>query len=603
MKKTTLLRLTLTVIALILTVTMVSSCGILNLIAAFVVNNASENKAVDFNTIEYQRPDFEKITKAFDDLIFAIEEGESTLSILSDLGNASKAFQEAQTQYQIADIQYYNDVNNTFAKRESEICAEEFAKLQVKVTKMYQAILDNDLQDSLMVGWTKQDFDSLAVRIKLCDDEYVTIEKNITELRNEYMEKIANLTFVYNGVAYTIDQALALLTHITDEAEYREKYNEIVSLYYKSMATTSGYIYLKLIKLNNRIAEKAGYDSYAEYAYENEYMRDYTPKEIKDVYNFVKKSVLPLYEKTAYAIDSDLLAGIYQKEMTIDNHREILKTYFGEINGNMLSAYDFMKQYNLYSIGNKAGMQEAGFTTYLASYEMPYLYLYTNGNIDDISSFVHEFGHFYSFYKNGLESDGIIDVSEIQSQANELLFLSYYKLTDEEREQYTLSKLNDLLTVIIEGCLYDEFQSYAHENIDSLNTPADLNKAFQAIADQYQYGDIYAGMPYQYLWAAISHNFVAPFYYISYAMSAMPAISIYSMSLDNRKEAIKIYNNITDETGYRSYLQVLKDNNLLTPFETPYYEKLEALILSFTADDTAKTASLPKPYGFLGIAA
>ena len=41
---------------------------------------------------------------------------------------------------------------------------------------------------------------------------------------------------------------------------------------------------------------------------------------------------------------------------------------------------------------------------------------------------IHEFGHFYEFYTYGDEATAQLDVDEIHSQANELLFLPVYFL-------------------------------------------------------------------------------------------------------------------------------------------------------------------------------
>lgn len=49
-------------------------------------------------------------------------------------------------------------------------------------------------------------------------------------------------------------------------------------------------IYLKLIKIRDKIAKLYGYPNYAEYAYESTYMRDYSLDDIDEVYKEVRKA-------------------------------------------------------------------------------------------------------------------------------------------------------------------------------------------------------------------------------------------------------------------------------------------------------------------------
>ena len=86
-------------------------------------------------------------------------------------------------------------------------------------------------------------------------------------------------------------------------------------------------------------------------------------------------------------------------------------------------------------------------------------------------------------------------------------------------------------------------------------------------------------------------------------MSALPAIQIYSTSLDDANAAIRIYRNVLDETGFRSYLTVLKDNGLTTPFDEKTYTDLAKLLGKITKTDNGTSVSIPMPYAYLGLAA
>lgn len=598
-------RILLTLIALILTVTMISSCGILNIIANYVVTGLeSVSGPVDYTTLEYERPDFEEIHAIFDDFLSDLKGGRSELSLSITLSEAYTLFNDAQTQYSIAQISYYNNVNDTSAKEESEICAEELAKLQVKLVEVYAAIVDYGLSETFLTGWTEHDFENLAIQKELYDEEYVEIQAELSKLQNEYLDLQASLEFKHNNRTFTIERVLELYENgeITEQDRLT-----LIGKYYAALSKEATPIYIRIIQYDNRIAEKAGFSTYREYASRFVYGRDFSVDDMILINEFVQGYVPDLYKSAVsfYSQSQDVLASIYQKNITIQDYHATLNNYFGTISPAMQEAYQFMLNNNLSSIGNEEGMQQAGFTTYLPSYEMPYIYLYTQGTIDDISSFVHEFGHFYSYYINGFESDGIIDVSEIQSQTNELLFLDYYDLTPIERKSLTFYKLSQMYLTIIDGCLMDQFQAYAHENIDLLDDYNDFNDGFAMIAEMYHYDELYFGFSYDAMWAGITHNFIAPFYYLSYAVSAIPAIEIFMISLDDRELALDIYRDILDETGYRPYTELLSDNALSSPFTYEIYEKLNGLFVKILNkyQTVSYEAALPEPYHFLGLAA
>ena len=148
--------------------------------------------------------------------------------------------------------------------------------------------------------------------------------------------------------------------------------------------------------------------------------------------------------------------------------------------------------------------------------------------------------------------------------------MPYYDLTEEQLEQYTLYCLSDTLLTIIQGCLFDEFQQIVYRE----NRSSDYNKLFVELAKSYRFDEVADPEILPNYWALVHHNFVMPMYYISYAVSALPALEIFFISQDDRDEAIDAYLSIVDETGYREYLDVLDDADLHSPFKDNTYQLL-----------------------------
>lgn len=568
-KNNRLCRVALILLSLVLTVTMLSSCGLVTILIPLFLPS---NSIPDFDSLEYERPDFDEITESFREVIDMIDGKKSNLRIQIKLSNAYGLYNDAYTQYSLLQIQYYNDTTDTEASDELAYCSEKFSELSILLKDVYVAIVDGGYADSLLPSWTEEDYAYLELQKKLYDEEYSSLSKERTEIENEYVALTTSITVNHGGKAITIEEAAAL--YMTGRID-AETYNRLVVEYYQKLNEKAAPLYFRLVEIDNRCAEKAGLSSYTEYYYRYVYSREYTPEDARKVHAYVKEKIVPLYRELTSNIDGSLLqSALYGLNDPIESYDKIIERYAKEISPSMSEAYSALKKYNLSSIGNEAGKQNAGFTTYLPSYNVPYLFLYTRGDLDDVASFVHEFGHFFAFYYNGLESDSIIDVSEIQSQANEWLFAPYYDLSDEEKEQYLAYRLSNTLSSIIEGCLFDEFQQEVYSG--AIRTPDEANEAFSQLAEEYSLDYGYEIEPY--LWTAVHHNFTSPFYYISYAMSAIPSLEIYALSLEDRSEAIRVYLNIVDENGYRPFLNCLSDNDLASPFEEEAYLCIETLV-------------------------
>ena len=565
--KNRLLRITLSIISLALVITMLSSCGIANILLQFVLNSADEY--VDFNDLEYNRPDFEKIKSSFVSVTKDVQNKKSMYSLQRSVSNAYELYNNAHTQYSIVQIRFYSDVNDKEAKNEITYCAEQFAELDPIINQFYIAVIKNGYQDTFLSGWTENQIKLIEIREKMFDDDYTALVSERTELENEYMEIPSSIRITQkNGNKYSIDEIYDLYSR---NQISQQEYANAVKIYYETLSSRAADIYSDMIEIDNTLAKKAGFENYIEYSYRYVYQRDYSSDDAEEMYQYVKKKIVPLYFKVVEQIDNTVLErALHKNNANIQDYDRIFKKYTSGISSSMREAYNHMKKYHLINAGRAEGMQAAGFTTYLTSYDMPYIYLYTYGDLDDIASFVHEFGHFYSYYYNGVESDGIIDVSEIQSQANEWLFVPYYDLTEEEREQYVLYRLSETLLSIIEGCLYDEFQQYTYRYFEAMP----YNSIFTIIAKEYRYDEIYSPAVFQNYWSAIHHNFTAPFYYISYAVSAHPALEIFVLSQEDRDLSIDTYLEIVSEVGYRDYLEVLDDADLHSPFEKETYETI-----------------------------
>ena len=171
--------------------------------------------------------------------------------------------------------------------------------------------------------------------------------------------------------------------------------------------------------------------------------------------------------------------------------------------------------------------------------------------------------------QQALDTGFCMDTSEIHSQGLEVLFLSCADAVygDENAAVKKLNILYNLLDSIVQGCLQDEFQqlSYAAAKDHDL-TVEELNRLACRLYNEYGL-ETQPGTEELYSWVEIPHTYESPFYYISYATSAVNALDILSISQEDYREAADTYMRLT-----------------ALPMDIPYQQALEQVGLHNTFD-------------------
>jgi oligoendopeptidase F len=294
--------------------------------------------------------------------------------------------------------------------------------------------------------------------------------------------------------------------------------------------------------------------------------------------------MVPLYQ--------DLLSSFTQEEKDLVNAASGSITelepsmieYFKTISDEMIQAYNYMKKYGLYNVSGTPVQQNLSYTTYLYNLDEPYLNIYTQGYITDISAYIHEFGHFYGFYANGGELSSNVDILEIHSQGNEMLFAPYYQAYGKAYGPIVKNQILIILGTVIQSCIFDEFEQHVYSN--DVTTVEELNKVFFQLECDYGLADAATGMTQDTWWVYVPHVYQIPLYQISYAMSAIPALEIFTDSLTDREAAIDTYNEVVNLGTEFSFQELLKETGLSSPFKkATFYNLTKALSEYFESTD------------------
>ena len=364
----------------------------------------------------------------------------------------------------------------------------------------------------------------------------------------------------------------------------------------RDFADAAAELYLRLAALRRDQAERAGFDSYPEYAYIMSYAREYMPEDAQELQRIVKSRIAPLYVKCVLALDA---AGTAWDDDDVPSDTEILDAIgarIGDVAPELTEAFDFLRRNELYCIGSGNELLDMGYTTALPAYRSAFIFNKVGTRYDAFETTVHEFGHFNAAYHDPaslLYQYNNMDVSEVQSQGLEMLFLPALQdiLASDDpdgRDIVALTVIGNMLGSVVDGCLYDEFEQTVYADPDM--TVSELHALEQRLNTAYGLNEIYDSDPY---WVYVSHLFEQPCYYISYAASALPALDLWLQSIDDRAAAVDAYMKVSAARTDEWFLDVMYDNGLCNITDrrdvTRLADRLEAQVDALITEVPAAT--------------
>ena len=329
-------------------------------------------------------------------------------------------------------------------------------------------------------------------------------------------------------------------------------------------------IYLQLVSVRAQMAELAGAANYSEYAYSAFYSRDYTPTDAQKIWKTAKEDFAPLLQKYTDSLTQALWKeDLGAEECTEEKIVQALCYGASRMSPEIREAAAYLLDHQLYDISYDRRKLSAGYTTYLYSFDAPFIFNCPDGSYTDYTDMFHEFGHWVAGYYHGSDPFyGVTDydLSELQSQGMEVMFLQFYdELFADAAQALRAETLLNLVYSVVTGAMYDEFQQRVYLEPDL--SEQRLLAIFREVYESYGF-EPYDG--YEYEWADVIHNFQQPLYYISYAASAIPALELYVQSVESPNEAMDTYLRVAGMSDEEYYLtDALRETGLSNSMKSP----------------------------------
>ena len=379
------------------------------------------------------------------------------------------------------------------------------------------------------------------------------------------------------------DAEMEKLMHYTTRVAELEQRNAELLVAYRDLKDPSTApemvtIYRELVKNNNEIASIYGYDNFYEYAYSVQYDRDYAPETVETMNLYARRYLLPACIKALMAFSEGYQGLSSSQKMQLaallfENYNvgvNYVDKYLLTLPENARNGMNRMFTEDRVVFTEEENAREGAFTT-LVGME-PFCFF--GPGYQSASTVIHELGHFYG----AVEGDMLeipLDLAETQSQGNEWLFAAFLEsqLPDGVYGAYVGYKLYDVIAGALVQLAVDAFEKevYSRTDVETM-TREDFEGIMTQVAQNYGgiefFGEYITDL--QSYWKMVVVE--SPVYYISYAVSSMAALSIYTLAVEDMEQATDVYCRLVENDDYdEGFLGLITQAGLPGPFREDVY--------------------------------
>lgn len=524
---------------------------------------------VKFGDVKYERPNFAKINTQFETLIEIIEKNEISFDEqIAAIVDLEDEYAAVRTMNALANINNSKDASVSYWNEEYAYVSENYPSFAEKIEDMFVAAANSPHAERFEDEYFGEGLIEEYRDGGKFTDRMIELWAEESALEAEYSSiSTANVKVTYKGVTDTVDKILeeCLEKYGEGSDEYAiakafcmEEYNQKTEALYADLL-------VELIKVRRLIADELNEETYADYAYES-FGRDYTAEDMSAFLEDVRDFVVPVFAVLDYYVFYNYFRVTSLDPISLDTLVNESHDIMKNIDPELADIYAYMLQFELYDIEKSSeNRMNASFTSYLDSYEAPFIFMCASGNVEDYTTLFHEFGHFVENYIN-YGSDASLDMQEVSSQGLEYLLLHYAsdKLTDKEIKYLTYYQMSSALNVLVYQSFYAKFEELAYAIPYDEISKESLDAAVVSAAQFFGFNTEQLNNTGA---VSIPHIFLYPFYVQSYCTSVIPALMLYFLEDEAEGKGLEAYLHIIDHTEEElDFIACLKQAGLDSPF-------------------------------------
>ena len=544
-----------------------------------------------FSEIPYERPDMKQVMDNIDELTRKFSNASSAdeqYAVLKEFDNVTK---HSAAMYTVASIRYSINTKDEFYSKEQDFYDENMPYFSEKTQQFENAILESKFRPELEKRLGKLLFKNLEINKRCFSPEIIGDLQEENKLTSEYQKLYGSAVIEFDGKKMPLPM-LGVYKESPDRAARKAAF-EADANFFDSHRQEFDEIYDALVKVRTRMAEKLGYESFTQMAYDKKF-RDNIAKYAVPAVNQVRElqrerigvEKIHLYDNS-YTFKNGNVKPHGTPEELLAAGREM----YHKLSPETSEFIDLMYDNELFDVLSKDGKAPGGYCTFIDEYNYPFIFSNFNGTSGDVDVLTHEAGHAFEAYRSALilkdrlmmEHNATMETCECHSMSMEFLTSDYHNLFfGDDTKKYELSHAEDSFCFIPYGCMVDEFQHVIYEKPNL--TPDERNEVWAELEKKYRpYLDL-SDLPFYGRgagWQRQLHIYESPFYYIDYCMAQTIAFEFWLLSMKDKKDAWSRYLNFVDAAGTKSFEQVVKDADLYLPYEPDGIKKISESVLDW----------------------
>lgn len=436
--------------------------------------------------------------------------------------------------------------------------------------------------------------------IDLFREDNIPLQASLNVEAQRFGMVAGKMSVEVNGQEYTLQQAAKFLED-PDRNLREEVYRKINDRRLQDKEELDD-LYTALLIKRHQVALNAGFANYRDFRFVELGRFDYTKEDCYQFHEAVKLHVMPLVDQIYQAKKEKLAlesfrpwdidaepAGItplrpfktgeelIEKTISCFN---ALKPFFGE-------CLQKMKDMGHLDLESRKGKAPGGYNCPLAETGAPFIFMNAAGQLDDVTTMVHEGGHaIHSFLSHDLELHNFkeypTEIAEVASMSMELFSMGHWQVFFNNEEELTRAKeqqLERVITIFPWIATIDKFQHWVYEN--PAHTRAERAEKWLEILEEFSSPVIdFTGLEEyrKYGWQRQLHLYEVPFYYIEYGIAQLGAIGLWQQYKRNPDQAIKNYISALDLGGTRTLPELFGAAGLKFDFSPAYISGLMGFV-------------------------
>ena len=539
-----------------------------------------------FSEMTYKRPDFETVKTEIRAKLDAFKNAKNADEQIRCLDEINAIRSDIDTQSVLVEIRHSINNNDEFYSKENDYWDEYGPLYANETTNLAKAILASPFLDELKKKYPKQLFTLLENSVKSFDECIIEDLQEENKLSTKYDRIRATAQIEFDGKKYTIP-GLAVFLENPDRAT-RKRASIALAGFYASHEQEIDEIYDGLVKVRDKIAKKLGFKNFVELGYVRMNRSDYNADDVACYRRQILETVTPMateivenqrkrlgYDKIySYDLNYKFTSGTPRpqgsSEWIVENGRKM----YSELSPETKEFFTMMVDNDLMDLVSKEGKEGGGYTTYITDYKSPFIFSNFNGTAGDLEVLTHEAGHAFQVYSSRYITIPeciwpTYESCEIHSMSMEFFTYPWMKnFFGKDTDKYLYDHLTGTVTFLPYGVLVDHFQHEVYEHPEM--SPAERKATWHKLEGMYMPWKHYDGADLFERggwWFQQGHIFDTPFYYIDYTLAQICAHQFFGKINKDFNAAWKDYLHLCKLGGTQSFLGLVKEANLKSPFE------------------------------------